>query len=494
MARTHAYWKTKSETLAPEGRAFINGQYVAAISDQTFPSINPATGKLIADIAKCGPEDVDLAVAVAKRSFESGIWSKKSPTERKNVLLKLASLLGQNLEELALLESLDMGKPVEVSYTFEMPELVAYVQWVAEATDKLYDEVAPTGRGDLALIRREALGVVACVVPWNFPLDMAIWKCVPALAMGNSIVLKPAEQSSLTALKLAQLTKEAGIPDGVFNVVTGFGESVGAPLGLHMDVDCLAFTGSTEVGKYFLKYSAESNMKLVWLECGGKSPNIVFADTENLDLAAELAARVFYNQGEVCSSPTRLIVEESIRDVFVAKVIQHAEAYEPVDPLDPSSLMGSMVETQHADRVMEFVETGKREATLAYGGERLSINGYSNFIRPTIFTGVTNDMKIARDEIFGPVLSVLTFKTEDEAVAIANDSIYGLMASVFTSNLSRAHRVSEALKAGTVTVNTVDMISPLVPFGGVKQSGNGRDNSLHAFEKYSSLKTTWIKY
>ena len=494
MIRTREYWQVKSAGLSPEGRAFVDGEYVDSVSGRTFDCVNPATGKVIAKIADCDQADVNLAVQVAKECFESGVWAKRSPTERKNVLLKLASLLKDNMEELSLLESMDMGKPVEVSYSYEMPELVAYVQWIAEAVDKLYDEVAPTGQGDLALIRREALGVVACVVPWNFPLDMAIWKCVPALAMGNSVVLKPAEQSPLTAIKLAELMKEAGIPDGVFNVVTGFGEAVGAPLGLHMDVACLAFTGSTEVGKYFLRYSAESNMKLVWLECGGKSPNIVFADTENLDLAAELAARVFYNQGEVCSSPTRLLVEESIHDEFVSKVVKYAEAYEPADPLAPEALMGSMVETLHTQRVMKFVEQGKKEATLTYGGELVCINDSENFIRPTIFTNVTNEMQVAREEIFGPVLSILKFKSEEEAVAIANDSIYGLMASVFTSNLSRAHRVAEALKAGTVTVNTVDMISPLVPFGGVKQSGNGRDNSLHAFEKYSALKTTWIKY
>jgi len=494
MSRSLEYWRSRSESLNPEGRAFIAGKYTGAISGKTFACTNPATGKEIAQIAECDKADVDLAVSVARARFDSGIWANRSPTERKNVLLRLAALLEHHREELALLESVDMGKPVEVSYSYEMPELVSYVQWVAEAVDKLYDEVAPTGPGDLAIISREAVGVVACVVPWNFPLDMAIWKCVPALAMGNSVVLKPAEQSSLTAIRLAALVSEAGVPDGVFNVVTGFGETVGAALGLHMDVACLAFTGSTEVGKFFLRYAAESNMKSVWLECGGKSPNIVFADTENLDLAAELAARVFYNQGEVCSSPTRLLVEESIHDEFVARVIKYAENYEPVDPLDPRSLMGALVETAHAERVMLYVQAGKAEATLAYGGEQVVINDSSNFIRPTIFTDVSNHMRVCREEIFGPVLSIIRFQTEAEAIEIANDTDYGLMASLFTSNLSRAHRVAHELKAGTVTVNTVDMISPLVPFGGVKQSGNGRDNSLHAFEKYSSLKTTWIKY
>jgi gamma-glutamyl-gamma-aminobutyraldehyde dehydrogenase len=375
-----------------------------------------------------------------------------------------------------------------------MPMLVDFVRWFAEAIDKLYDEIAPTGPGALALVRREAVGVVAAVVPWNFPLDMAIWKCIPALAAGNSVVLKPAEQSPLTALHLARLTAEAGVPPGVFNVVTGFGPTVGQPLGLHMDVDCLAFTGSTETGKRFLTYAAQSNMKLVWLECGGKSPNIVFADTENLDRAAALAAQVHYNQGEICSSPTRLLVEASIADSFLEKVVAESRGYAPGNPLDPATRMGAMVDANHCRNVMSYIDKGRAEARLALGGNRVTIGSSDNFIEPTIFADVSPDATIAREEIFGPVLSVIPFRTEEDAVRIANDSIYGLMASVFTSNLGRAHRMADALKAGTVTVNTVDKISPLVPFGGFRQSGNGRDNSLHAFDKYTQIKTTWIEY
>ncbi|EJT04447.1 aldehyde dehydrogenase [Rhizobium sp. CCGE 510] len=494
LERNHGYWTERAATLRPEGRAFIAGEFVNAVSAATYENRNPATGAVINLVASCDQLDVDAAVVAARTSFESGVWSRITPTERKKTLLKLAELIERDSEELALLESLDMGKPVSVAFGYELPELVEYVRWFSEAIDKLYDEVAPAGQGNLALIRREPVGVVGSVVPWNFPLDMAIWKTIPALAAGNSVVLKPAEQSPLTALKLAELVKEAGIPEGVFNVVPGFGSAVGRPMGLHMDIDCIAFTGSTEVGKMFLGYSASSNMKLVWLECGGKSPNIVFADTENLDAAAEAAARVFYNQGEICSSPTRLLVERSIKDVFVTKVVAHAAAYRPRDPLHPESMMGAMVDGNHANRVMEFIEAGKKQARLLLGGNRLTINGSENFIEPTIFDEVQNDHVIAREEIFGPVLAIIAFDTEEEAVRIANDTVYGLMASVFTSNLSRAHRVSNALKAGTVAVNAVDMISPLVPFGGVKQSGNGRDNSLHAFEKYTSLKTTWIKY
>lgn len=491
---TLEFWTERAARLSPEGRAFIGGAFVEAASGRRYSNTDPATGRVLNEVADCGPEDVDRAVAAAREAFESGVWSKRTPTERKRVLQKLADLIERDMETLALLESLDMGKPIGMSFGTELPELVDYVRWYAEAVDKLYGEIAPTGPGNLALIRREPVGVVGAVVPWNFPLDMAIWKCVPALATGNSVVLKPAEQSPLTALHLARLMAEAGVPAGVFNVVTGFGPSVGQPLGLHMDVDCLAFTGSTEIGKRFLGYAAQSNMKLVWLECGGKSPNIVFADTADLDRAAELAARVHYNQGEICSSPTRLLVEASIKDAFLEKVVAHSRAWLPGNPLDPATTMGSMVDANHCANVMAYVEKGKAEAELVLGGNRVTIGGSDNFIAPTIFDRVRPEHVIAREEIFGPVLSVITFETEAEAVAIANDTVYGLMASVFTANLSRAHRVAEALRAGTVAVNTVDKLSPLVPFGGYRQSGNGRDNSLHAFEKYTQLKTTWIEY
>ncbi|KAA9382366.1 aldehyde dehydrogenase [Neorhizobium galegae] len=492
--RSLDFWTRRATELKPDGLAFIAGRFVQSASGKTYENRNPATNGLINLVAECGQVDVDGAVSVARAAFEAGVWSRRSPTERKRVLLRLADLIERDLETIALLESLDMGKPVQVAFSYELPDLVEYVRWFAESIDKIYDEIAPAPRGNLALIRREAVGVVAAVVPWNFPLDMAVWKCIPALAAGNSVILKPAEQSPLTALHLARLIAEAGVPDGVFNVLPGFGAAVGQPLGLHMDVDCLAFTGSTEVGKRFLSYSAQSNMKLAWLECGGKSPNIIFDDTDDLDAAAELAARVHYNQGEICSSPTRLIVQKGVHDAFLEKVIAHSRAYAPGNPLDPNTLMGSMVDAEHCGRVMSYIEKGRAEASLVLGGNRVTIGSSENFIEPTIFAGVTPGHIIAQEEIFGPVLSVLSFETEAEAVRMANDSIYGLMASVFTSNLSRAHRMSESLRAGTVAVNTVDLISPLVPFGGMRQSGNGRDNSLHAFEKYTQMKTTWIKF
>lgn len=487
-------WTARAAAIVPEGRAFIAGAFTDARDGGTYANLNPATGAVLNRVADCAAADVDRAVAAARAAFDSGVWSRRTPTDRKRVLLRLADLIERDIETLALLESLDMGKPVAVSCDYEMPMLVDFVRWFAESADKLYDEVAPTGPGTLALVRREAVGVVAAVVPWNFPLDMAIWKCVPALVAGNSVVLKPAEQSPLTALHLARLTAEAGIPPGVFNVLPGFGPTVGQPLGLHMDVDCLAFTGSTETGKRFLAYAAQSNMKLVWLECGGKSPNIIFADTSDLDRAAALAAQVHYNQGEICSSPTRLLVEESIADDVLARVIAESAPYRPGNPLDPATRMGAMVDANHCRTVMSYIDKGRTEARLALGGNRVTIGSSDNFIEPTIFADVAPDATIAREEIFGPVLSVIPFRTEEDAVRIANDSIYGLMASVFTSNLGRAHRMADALKAGTVTVNTVDKISPLVPFGGVRQSGNGRDNSLHAFEKYTQIKTTWIEY
>lgn len=488
-------WNDLAAGLKPKGQLFINGKFEDAASGKTFASVNPATDEVIADVAEGDAADIDRAVKSARLAFESGRWSEETPMNRKAVLLRLAELIRSNLDELALLDSIDMGKPVEDAAAIDVPGSALFFQWYAEAIDKVYDEIAPTGPGDLALITREPLGVVGAVVPWNFPLDMATWKASAALAAGNSIVLKPAEQSPLSALRLAELALEAGLPEGVFNVVPGYGETAGQALGLHPDVDCLAFTGSTPVGKLFQQYAGQSNMKQVWLETGGKSPNLVFADCADLDAAADMAALgIFFNQGEVCSANSRLLVERSIHAEFVKKIQERAKSYQPGNPLDPSSRMGAIVSREQHERIVSMIELGKKDADCIIGGNAVKIDNRGLYIEPTIFDNVAPAAKIARDEIFGPVLSVIPFDSEEEAVSIANDTIYGLAASLWTGNLSRAHRVSRKLRAGTVSVNTVDALSPMTPFGGFKQSGIGRDLSLHALDKYTALKTTWIKY
>jgi gamma-glutamyl-gamma-aminobutyraldehyde dehydrogenase len=491
-----AYWQKLSQNIKFRNQAFINGTFTDSTSNESYQVINPATEEVLASVAACNAQDVDDAVACARESFESGVWADKSPSERKAVILKLAQLIQDNKEELALLETLDMGKPVMDALNIDIGGASAILAWYGEAADKINDEIAPTGAGSLATITKEAIGVVAAIVPWNFPLDLAIWKLGPALAAGNSVIVKPAEQSPHSVLRLAELAIEAGVPAGVFNVVTGHGAVVGKALGLHEDIDVLTFTGSTGIGKLFLQYSAQSNMKSVWLETGGKSPNLVFADCEDLDKAADGAAMgIFFNQGEVCSANSRLLVESSIKDVFVEKMIMRAKRVIMGHPLNTNTTMGPIVSDLQASRIFSKIEKAQQEgATLVTGGKRVTIDGSSLYIEPTIFDNVDNSMSIAQDEVFGPVLSVISFDTEAEAIAIANDTPYGLAASVWTDNLSRAHRVARKIKAGTISVNTVDALSPMTPFGGYKQSGIGRDLSIHAFDKYTETKTTWIKF
>jgi gamma-glutamyl-gamma-aminobutyraldehyde dehydrogenase/4-guanidinobutyraldehyde dehydrogenase/NAD-dependent aldehyde dehydrogenase len=487
-------WRTEADRISFRDKAFIGGRFVASAAGGTFDNISPIDGRVLTKVAAGDAEDIDRAVKAARIAFEAGVWADQAPKARKRVLVKLAELIQKHANELALLETLDMGKPILNARNGDVRAVAECVRWYGEAIDKIYDEIAPTPKTALALITREPLGVVGAVVPWNFPLLMAAWKFAPALAAGNSVVLKPAEQSPLSALRVAELALEAGVPPGVFNVVPGFGESAGQALGRHMDVDALAFTGSTEVGKLFLKYSAESNMKIVSLECGGKTPNIVFADTPDLDAAAQGAADgIFYNSGQVCDAASRLLVEDKIHDVFLAKVAALATKYAPGDPLDEKTQMGAMVDATQTKRVLGFIDKGKAEgAMLALGGRQVRQETGGFYIEPTIFDRVENRMTIAREEIFGPVLSTITFKTAEEAVRLANDSKYGLEANLWTNDLTKAHKIARALRAGTVTINSRDGGGIEVPFGGYKQSGFGRDKSLHAIDKYSQLKTTYI--
>jgi 4-guanidinobutyraldehyde dehydrogenase / NAD-dependent aldehyde dehydrogenase len=480
--------------LSIRSQAFVDGAYVDALSGETFDCVNPATGRAIASVAACDGDDVDRAVRGARAAFESGVWSRLAPKQRKRVLVRLAESMREHRDELALLETLDMGKPIRDSRAVDVPLAAECIAYYGEAIDKVYDEVAPTGPGDVVTLVREPLGVVGAVIPWNFPLLMASWKVGPALATGCSVVLKPAEQSPLTALRLAELASEAGVPDGVLQVVPGFGETAGQALGRHMDVDLVAFTGSTEVGKLFLRYSGESNMKRLALECGGKSPHIVMQDCGDLDAAAEAAAwGVFYNQGEVCNAGSRLLVHESLKDEFLERVVRVAETIRPGDPLDSETRMGAIVDRTQLDRVLGYIEAGREQgADLQLGGGQVLEESGGYFVEPTIFDAVSNEMRIAREEIFGPVLATIPFGDEEEAIAIANDTVYGLAAAVWTSDVSRAHRVSRALRAGVVWVNCFDRGDITAPFGGFKQSGFGRDKSIHALDKYTDLKTIWI--
>ncbi|HEY8974605.1 MAG TPA: aldehyde dehydrogenase [Burkholderiaceae bacterium] len=488
-------WSERATALKIDGRMLVDGKRVATQTGETFAKHSPIDARLLGPIARGVAADVDAAVRSARAAFEDGRWAGKAPAQRKKVLQRFAELILGAREELALLETLDMGKPIQYSLAVDVPAAARCIAWYAEAVDKIYDEIAPTASSALALVTREPMGVIGVIVPWNYPMIMAAWKLGPALAAGNSVVLKPSEKSPLTALRMAELALEAGLPPGVFNVVPGYGHEAGEALALHMEVDAIGFTGSTRVGRRMYEYAGKSNLKRVYNELGGKSAFVVFDDFADVARAARtVVGGMFFNQGESCNAPSRVLVHERIADEFVATLRTEAPKYAPADPLDARTEMGALVDDTQLRTVLGYIESGSAQgARIVSGGRQARAETGGYYVEPTVFDNVTNDMKIAQEEIFGPVMSVLRFKTEDEAIALANNSSYGLQASCWSDNINRAHRVARALRAGTVHVNSYDEDDITVPFGGYKQSGNGRDKSLHAFDKYTELKTTWIR-
>lgn len=492
MSLTKAQAQNIASSLKPETRAFIAGSFADASDGGTFATINPATGETLTAVAHCTGTDVDRAVAAARRAFDDGVWSRAAPEERKAVLLKLADLVREHREELAVLESLDSGKTITDCLHEIGNEVPTFFQWYAELADKSFGKVAPTGEENLALIVKEPAGVVGLVLPWNFPLLMAAWKLAPALAAGCSCIVKPAEQTPLTALRLADLAREAGVPDGALSVLPGLGETTGQAIGRHPDIDIVSFTGSTEVGGYFLRYAGESNLKVIGLEMGGKSPFIVLDDADlNDDLIEHAAMSAFWNGGQNCSANMRQLVDAKLAEDFAERVIARAKKFVVGDPLDPDTSIGAMVTTEHQDRVMSYIGKGKAEgARLLTGGHAF---GPGCFIQPAVFADLTPEMTISREEIFGPVLGILPVKGIDEALQIARDSEYGLHASVFTRDIDRAIHMARRLPCGTVSVNGFSEGDVKTPFGGYKKSGSlSRDNGAEAMDQYLQTKTIWI--
>ena len=467
--------------------AFIDGKFQKG-HGASMITINPATGDSLCEIAACNSDDVDIAVSKAREAFDQGGWAKSHPSHRKDVLIRLCKLITRNRREFAVMESLDSGKPIRDCETIDIPEVLHTIKWHAEAIDKIYDQSAPVGDSAMAVIVREPVGVVAAVLPWNFPLLMLAWKMGPALAAGNSVIIKPAEQTSLTALWMAELAMEAGIPRGVFQVLPGTGEAVGEPLGRHSDVDMLSFTGSTETGRRFLHYAADSNLKKVVLECGGKNPAVVLDDAEELDLVAEhIVNGAFWNMGENCSACSRLIVHDAVKAPLLDFIVARVRDWKTGDPLDPANHLGALIDREHMDKVDGYLAKTK--------GLRSLTGGKSDgcYVEPTIIDDVKPEHVLATEEIFGPVLSVMTVSSTEEAIELANATDFGLTASVFSANGKRAIRAARDIKAGTVTINCFGEGDITTPFGGYKQSGfGGRDNSLHAHDQYTELKTIWI--
>jgi gamma-glutamyl-gamma-aminobutyraldehyde dehydrogenase len=479
-----------------ETRLFIDGEFCDPLENGRFNTVNPATGEILAKVARGMPEDINRAVAAAKAAFGSGCWSRIAPRERMDILYRFADLIDENAKELAVLETLDMGKPIRDVVAEDLPAVISTIRFMAEGIDKIEGSVTNTDNDALHMVIREPLGVVGCISPWNYPLLMATWKIAPALAAGNTVVLKPAEQSPLSALRLAELFLRAGGPPGVLNVVNGMGETAGKALALHNDVAKISFTGSTEVGKLILQYAGRSNMKRVALECGGKSPQIFMADLPDIDRAIDAAYNgVFANMGEVCSAGSRLLVERPIYDEFIERFVAEGKnAYVPGDPLDPDTNMGPLVDRDSQQRVLRMIEGGKREgASLLFGGDAPAELKGGAYVNPTLFGDVRNDMSIARNEIFGPVASVIPFDGPGEAIAIANDTIYGLAAGIWTRDLNKAMRLVKDIEAGVVWINSYEDGDMTQPFGGYKQSGHARDKCLDSLKSYTQGKSAWFR-
>lgn len=491
---THDEYQAIASDLPLPLNAYINGKFAAPLSGERMDTFNPATGENLGAMASCNAEDVDFAVTKSREVFDRGEWSRLHPSERKQVMIQLCKLMERDRHQLAVLESLESGKPIRECQLTDVPETIACLKWHAEATDKLYDQISPSGDDAMGLIVREPVGVAACVLPWNFPLMMLAWKIGPALSAGNSVIVKPAEQTSMTALRVAELATEAGLPDGVLNVLPGDGPNAGEAIGRHDDIQVVSFTGSTEVGRRFLEYSAQSNLKKVVLECGGKNPALVLSDADNLEHAAKhIVYAALWNMGQNCTANSRVIVHSDVKDELVERILGQLREWQTGEPLDPRSHLGAIISAEQYDKILAYIETGKKEGgEVLTGGNAITL-GEGLFIEPTIFDKVTPDMTIAREEIFGPVVAIIEVSSDAKGLALANDTCYGLQASLYTSNLKNAHRYARALQAGTVSVNCYAEGDIATPFGGYKLSGfGGRDNSLQAHEQYCETKTIWI--
>ena len=481
---------TKDDLKIEPGKLFIDGKWVDSVSGKTFDTLNPATEEVITSIAEGDSADIDLAVAAARKAFEDGPWRKTDARERGKILLRVMDLIEKNKDELALLETLDNGKPISETTNGDLPLVIDCLLYYAGWADKIHGETIPVRGEFFNYTLREPVGVVGQIIPWNFPLLMATWKIAPALACGNTVVLKPAEQTPLTALRLGEICQEAGLPDGVLNIVPGYGPTAGAALAAHMDVDKIAFTGENTTGRIIMQ-AASKNLKRVSLELGGKSPNIVFADSDIDSAVVGAMTGIFFNQGEVCCAGSRLFLEKSIHNEFVDKLSSRASNLSVGNPEDTGTQMGAQISKEQFDKILGYIDSGKQEgAKLVTGGERCGERGY--FIKPTIFDAVDNNMQIAREEIFGPVVSAITFDDVDDMVRQSNRSIYGLAAAVWTRDIKKAHRLARDLKAGTIWINTYNSFDAASPFGGFKQSGFGRELGVHALELYTQVKSVWI--